>query len=295
MTALFSYRLRRRVGDLLARRGRPLAAAALVWLAWALFSLLLMRAWQTAGWQLSLISLGALSAAGVAYGALWLRRDIRRERSIENRRLLDLVWLNSQLQPRRPLPSWVGGMARVDLLAALLTVIRAEKPSRVLELGSGLSTLTIAYGLQAQGFGTLFSLEDVPAHAANTRRLLAEHGLTDYAIVLDAPLRPIQLDGESRGWYALRDLPVAAPIDLLLIDGPAGYLESSARYPALPMLRDYLADDAIVVVDDIDRPSERESLRRWLADFPELAHDESLSGAGFAVLRLARSQDRVRA
>ena len=101
----------------------------------------------------------------------------------------------------------------------------------------------------------------------NPRRLLAEHNLQSYAQVLDAPLRPLQLNGERRHWYTLPELSSDEPIDLLFVDGPAGQLAPGIRYRALPLLRDFLADHA-ALLDDTFREHESQILARWLEPFP---------------------------
>jgi predicted O-methyltransferase YrrM len=160
-------------------------------------------------------------------------------------------------------PAWA---LRPDGLAVLERLV-GEGRSRIVECGSGLSTVTIARALGAIQAGHVHALEHHPGWAAATRRALADQDLSELASVLDAPL--------VDGWYdpgAVDDLPRG--IDLLLVDGPpageAGIEES--RYPALPRLADRLAPDAAVVLDDAERPGERRVLERWLAEFPLRAH-----------------------
>ena len=59
---------------------------------------------------------------------------------------------------------------------------------RVLELGSGLSTLIMAYAFEAAGAGMIVtSLEDHAGYAEqNAQSMLREHGLEDYASVIEA-------------------------------------------------------------------------------------------------------------
>jgi hypothetical protein len=37
----------------------------------------------------------------------------------------------------------------------------------------------------------------------------------------------------------------------------------------LPLLRERLSDDAVIVLDDVHRHDERVILRRWLSEYPE--------------------------
>jgi predicted O-methyltransferase YrrM len=154
-------------------------------------------------------------------------------------------------------PAW---SLRPDALR-LVEELVGEGRATVVECGSGLSTVRIARALSA---GHVHALEHDPHWAATTRAALADEGLTEFATVIDAPL--------VDGWYdraALERLP-AEGIELLLVDGPpAGEPEiERRRYPALPMLAGRLAPNAVILLDDADRPGERWALDRWLAELP---------------------------
>ncbi|MYE27433.1 MAG: class I SAM-dependent methyltransferase [Chloroflexi bacterium] len=241
--------------------------------------LILLMLWQG-------LLLGAMALLGVRrLEAAWLRE---RERAAERQQQFN--WLYSRLQPRRPLPAWEGSMAEPSLLVAAVEAVLARANPSVIELGSGFSTLVLAYALEAKGEGRLIALEDNACFAAVTRRLLAEHGLEQYATVIDAPLRPWELDDGAYRWYTLPVEEIEAPVDLLLVDGPAGGLAASIRYPALPALLEYLAQDAIILADDTDRRHERQNVVRWLQKTPQLAIDDELSAPSYTVLRIAKKE-----
>ena len=77
-------------------------------------------------------------------------------------------------------------------------------------------------------------------------------------------------------WYevdAFRDLN---EIDLLLVDGPPGSLGETARYPALHVLESRLAPNAVVILDDADRPDEQGIVRRWITDVAGLRREREI-------------------
>jgi predicted O-methyltransferase YrrM len=157
----------------------------------------------------------------------------------------------------------------------------AEGRPTVVECGSGESTVAIARLLAERGDGRLYSLEHDEHWAERTRNRLAAEELTECVELIEAPLRPHGLgDGD---WYelgALERLPHA--IDLLLVDGPPGDLapDGQMRYPALPLLAPRLADGALVLLDDIDRPGELHVLERWRRELGtefELRDEERLA------------------
>jgi predicted O-methyltransferase YrrM len=150
-------------------------------------------------------------------------------------------------------------------LAAVCAEVTGRHCRRIVECGSGFSTMALARLLHRRG-GRLVSLEHDQSWATRVRGELAAAGLAEIAQVVLAPLEPHPLAREGLWWYAqraLRSLPHR--VDLLLVDGPPAFepeLELS-RYPALPVLAERLAPDATVILDDIDRPGERQTLEGW--------------------------------
>ena len=102
--------------------------------------------------------------------------------------------------------------------------------------------------------------------------LLQEQGLSDQATVVPAPLVACNSALENNLWYDLtlfRSQFSKKAIDLLLVDGPPAYDERRrlSRYPALPALRDLLAPDFAVALDDINRSGEAEIIAKWATEF----------------------------
>ncbi len=265
--------------------------AAGAWLAWALVAIVLYDAYAESGLLAALLLLGALALGSIAHAARRLEYEARRDWRWESSHSRIVDWrLNPLFKPRRPLPVWEGFMADPDTLEAARSLILERQPKRILELGSGLSTLLMAYTLEENGSGNILALEDHPGYAAKTRRLLAEHGLEAYARVIDAPLVRQRLEGRKLISYDFSSLDDAR-FDLLLVDGPAGYLAPDARYPALPLLYDRLSAGARILLDDTHRPVERGNVERWLAELPGLERDSDYQAANFSVLKKAGGDD----
>ena len=196
--------------------------------------------------------------------------------------LLSLFSLNEY---RAPLPPLTGWAASAELAATVYALVRAERPERVVELGSGASTLVIAYALEQNGRGRVTSLDHDETYAASTARTLERHGLTAWGRVLHAPLVDVRLEGERWPWYDLSRLPDEGPIDLLVIDGPPKELRAMARYPAVPLLFDRLSPTAVVVLDDAYRKDERKAVARWREALGPFDLEVVPSPKGTAVLR----------
>ena len=204
----------------------------------------------------------------------------------QNNEVEALLQLFQGFVPRAPMPPSGGFALNPTDLLDLLHLIRTRRPRLVLELGSGTSTVWIAYALEQTG-GRLVSLDHDPAYAGKTRSQLAAHGLAEVAEVRDAALRPVVLDGRSFPWYDTDALADLREVDLLLIDGPPEKTGPDARYPAMWVLEDLLADAATVVFDDAHRHDEQVALRKWTETIEGLT-DEGEALGRHAVLSYRR-------
>ncbi len=144
------------------------------------------------------------------------------------------------------------------------------KPKTVVELGSGRSSVILGYALEQIHGAQLFSIEHHPDYLRATQSALDEHALTPHVKLVECPLSRQEIGGEEWLWYTL-PRPFPAPnIDLLIVDGPPGYLEPCIRYPALPLLLQYFSANTVIMLDDANRPDEQGILARWLAEYPDI-------------------------
>ncbi|HET9620265.1 MAG TPA: class I SAM-dependent methyltransferase [Kofleriaceae bacterium] len=195
-----------------------------------------------------------------------------------------LAELHRRLATRRPLPAMRGFAIAPDCALLLAELIGDERPEIVVETGSGVSTLVIAYGLEQLGRGRVIALDHDAAYAAATRAEIARHGLDAYATVVHAPLTEVVLDGERHRWYARDALDGLPPIDLVVDDGPPRYLGAGLRYAALPVLAPRMAARATFVLDVIGA-EERANLARWARALPAFRHELLATRKGNAILR----------
>jgi hypothetical protein len=221
--------------------------------------------------------------------------DGRRDAVALFRQVEALHGLYAELNLNNNLPATRDWAASPDFLMVLLSHARAERPRVVVECSSGVSTLVLARAMQLNGAGKVYSLEHDPRFGAATRAQLVRLGLSDWAEVLDAPLREQQHNNESWCWYApdaLSALPHNAPIGMLVIDGPPQSTGKLARYPAGPALFGRLGAEACVLIDDASRPDEQAMLARWAREFPDLRQLALPCEKGCALLRRDVDPDR---
>jgi predicted O-methyltransferase YrrM len=200
--------------------------------------------------------------------------EVKKDITQTFRQLEALQNLNAVLPATDVLPATRGWAASPDLLLVLVDLMISERPSLVVECGSGASTLWLALAMRRFGIdGQIIALDHDPVFGGKTRDLLARHDVGDLAEVRDAPLESFSLDGETYAWYAQRAWEDLAGIDLLFVDGPPATTGHQARYPALPLLSGSLSRVVTVVLDDLVVPDMQKVLRLWLDAYPEFDSD----------------------
>ena len=161
------------------------------------------------------------------------------------------------------------------------------KPEIIVECSSGLTTLVLARCCQLNGMGKVISLENGEDYVEKTRQQLQDFGLEDYAQVIHAPLEKIILD-QDYDWYSLKSLPEVS-IDMLVIDGPPGFIQKNSRYPALPLLFDKFSAQSKVFLDDAAREDEKELVAQWQTEYSGVDHKYLEFERGCSVLEVKKS------
>jgi hypothetical protein len=133
----------------------------------------------------------------------------------------------------------------------------AATSGAILECGSGLTTLVLAT-IAADERRAVWSLEADPNWCRTIRLALRRLGLS-----ADLRLAPLRDYGDF-DWYDVEalELPV---FSLVVCDGPAGRTRGG-RFGLVPVLGDRLGVGCTILLDDAERPGEREVLRRWDAE-----------------------------
>ena len=196
-----------------------------------------------------------------------------------------LLSLVSVLRIVQPLPPMRGWAISPDFANLLVSVISQERPGHILEIGSGVSTLVAAYCLKRIGSGTLTSLDHDEHFVEQTKRDLQRHGLEGYAEVIYAPLKPVEINGKTWLWYDRDFLSRVEAMDMVIVDGPPGNVGRLSRYPAVPILSERLSQEAVVLLDDANRPDEEQIIEMWLRDYGPFCREDVQCEKGATVLR----------
>lgn len=199
-----------------------------------------------------------------------------------------LTSITSLLTLRRPLPPMRGWAISPDFGILLINEILKHKPRLVLELGSGVSTLLAGYCLEKTATGKLVSYDHELNFSEQTRTTMTDHALDHITEIIHAPLTKLALNRGEWDWYDTARMGQDSKIDLLVIDGPPGQIQEISRYPALPVLHEQLADNAVILLDDAARTDERTIVDMWMQAFPEFEHEYSAAEKGASILRRKR-------
>jgi Methyltransferase domain len=104
--------------------------------------------------------------------------------------------------------------------------IRERRPCRVLEFGSGVTSLVMVDALADGGGGHLFSLENIPEYHDNVKSIIPAD-LAAHVTFLCSPRRETYWHNEIYG-FCYSDLPPGR-FDLVFVDGPTEYRDEEAR------------------------------------------------------------------
>lgn len=193
--------------------------------------------------------------------------------------------LQQQLQFENELPVTPDWSAAADFLFLIKDYCLMNKPQTILECSSGLTSLTLAKCCQLNSQGHVYSLENGEEYQLQTLKNLQQFGLQDYADIYHAPLVATSVNGKSYNWYETKKIS-NLKIDMLVIDGPPGFIQAHSRLPALPVLFEQLADNACIFLDDAARKDEKELVEMWLKQFPEITHEYIETERGCSIIRV---------
>ncbi len=100
--------------------------------------------------------------------------------------------------------------AEAEVLEFLRTLITTIKPELVVETGSflGVSTLWIAEGLKANGFGKIISCEFDPVVFASAKEKVAASGLSEWIELRNESSLEMHIDGAIDLFFSDSDMPI---------------------------------------------------------------------------------------
>ena len=185
--------------------------------------------------------------------------------SIKNQALFNIY---HTLKPDAPIDFFAGWAASSELASTYIKEIQTKKPRIIVEAGSGVSTIVAGYVLKRFSIpGKVVSLDHDEKYAELTRQQIMLHGLQDFCEVVHTPITSFTIAGNQHKWYDISKYSFEKDsVDLLLVDGPIEKLQKSARYPAFPLMKEFLGKNACIIVDDANRPDEQNMVSAWMKE-----------------------------
>ncbi len=196
-------------------------------------------------------------------------------------------YIKDRLELHHGLPYTTHWSASPDFLKIICNHCLNHKPSSILECSSGLSSLVLARCCEINRKGHVTSLEHEAEYTEKSTESINRYSLQDRCSIIHSPLKQMNIMGNEYMWYTIDKLNVST-IDLLVIDGPPGFIQHESRFPAIPLLYERLADECTIILDDAARPEEKNIVKRWLATYPELEHEYIHTERGCSVFQLRK-------
>lgn len=183
-------------------------------------------------------------------------------------------------------PDW---SASPDFLELILNHTLLNKPDNIVECSSGTSSLVLAKCCELNKNGKVTSLEHEARYARQTESYLSHYDLDEYATVIHAPLIQTDTAEGMFQWYDSENIPTST-IDMLVIDGPPGFIQKNSRYPALELLYERLATNSTVFIDDANRPDEKKIIELWLKKYSGIQHEFKQLDRGCSILHISKTK-----
>ncbi|MFD8377406.1 class I SAM-dependent methyltransferase [Streptomyces sp. NPDC059679] len=211
--------------------------------------------------------------------------DLREVMTNRFRQVEALTNLYAIVPVKHAMPQPTKWTASPDLLLFLISQIQKRRPVSILDIGSGATTVWMANALRHFEIpGKIVSIDHDENFGAGTAATLQQQGLDAYAQVRIAPLVEVDIRGERLHWYDPKRLDDVGNCDMVVVDGPPGFMYPLSRYPALPLLESKVSREARIIMDDASRPDEREIVERWCREFPDWSSEFIDHEKGTAVL-----------
>lgn len=171
-----------------------------------------------------------------------------------------------------------------DALLIVCRFIEGKKPKTIIEYGSGVSTIVLALLVKKYG-GKIISYDHSEEYALKTVQMLHDYGVEDVVELRIRNLTKIQRGSGKPGyWYDTTEDKVPKGVDMVLVDGPPASTGKLARLPALWHIQQNLNVGASIFLDDYNRPDEKDVVRKWLKEKPELVLTSHYTEKGLAEL-----------
>ena len=201
--------------------------------------------------------------------------SLKSPQTVRNRALMQRIGLADDA-----LPTGGNWYPEDNVLEAVLDLVDAHVPDRVVMMNGGLSVAVLARAMRDHG--EIWLIEHDPQIISITRAMLARIAPHAPVHIVEAELQDYDTHNLWYDRHVLGSIPDG--IDLMFIDGPPHFCGRTPRYPAGPELFHKLSPSGRVVLDKAKRVKEKKALARWETEFPHLGQSRLKRGGGAVVL-----------
>lgn len=158
----------------------------------------------------------------------------------------------------------------------VLNDILINNRTNIVEFGTGISTFYISALITKHELPINFiSFDHDKQWQDIIKRDLKKLGYQKSVELVTAPLKGNSASKNNLDWYQIDIIkntiaPKQELVDLLLVDGPLAHNNdlSLSRYPALPIMHEYMAEHCSIILDDTHRKGEQSVIKLWEQMFP---------------------------
>ena len=163
------------------------------------------------------------------------------------------------------------GAIRPFNISLLLNDIIINDRKSIVEFGGGISTILISRLIKKNNLNCkLITIENDLPWQEKLSSILKSEGIEENTTIIHAPFIEVDTPFGKNNWYDIKDsLFKGKNIDLVIVDGPLASIKKleHSRYPALPKVYKFLAENHMIYLDDTNRSGEQSIIKQWEKEF----------------------------
>ncbi len=199
--------------------------------------------------------------------------------------LLEIREIIGRSTPLGPLRGWA---LSPDALLIVLRDVMARSSPRILEFGSGESTVAIAAALKMQGSGSLVTVEHDATFLASLRQRLQRLDLAQRVELHTVPIAAYEPRFGLPAFKSYDLTELTTDFDIALVDGPITHqMGAGARSVALEWCLARLKSRSAIYLDDAARLEESAIVDALRAAWPKVSFESVPSEKGLCWMGLA--------
>lgn len=213
------------------------------------------------------------------------QNQIFNERRKEDFRQTEVLFaINNFIKEHFTLPSFRNEAISPDFGLELVELIFKNKIKKIVELGSGTSTILMGHCLRQIGAGKIYTFEQDEVFFNQTKAEIIKHDLSNFVDLRLSKLKDYKIKEKKWKWYDLNFFSDIQEIELLIVNGPSGNLQRNSRYPAVPLICEKLKNNSIVILDDIKRKEEKDIFETWFREYNFISQQTKATENGVGIL-----------